>query len=221
MVWRWCLCILGHVIHNLQERYLCNHNTSVFLVFGSEVWVLSSLRCLSHLSLGSLCTVELEGFFTRVQNKITALRSQLLMCIRFQHYSVLEFGPYSLLSVQLSVSITLARAWTQTWGKPMVNQALYCWKNPLIPVLQGWASLFSIKKICSWTSRSVLQMQFPHFRECMSYYHWKSCLRNLLRFNLWVQSYLICDHCLQNRRSSNTRTTHMKINTVISHINSE
>lgn len=89
-----CLCILGHGIVNLQKRCLGSGSVSVLLGFASKGWVFSSLCCLSHLCLGSLCIVELEGFFIslHLQNKITALGSQLLMCIRFWLCSGLEFG---------------------------------------------------------------------------------------------------------------------------------
>lgn len=43
----------------------------------------------------------------------------------------------------------------------------------------------------------------------------------LLRFNLLAQSYLLCDHCLLNRRYWNTGAIHGKITTMISHINCE
>lgn len=78
-----CLCILGHGIVNLQKRCLGSGSVGVLLIFASQGWVFSSFCCLSHLSLGSFCTVELEGFIIWVQNKITALGSQLLLCIRF------------------------------------------------------------------------------------------------------------------------------------------
>lgn len=132
------------------------------------------LVLLSHLSLGSGCSVELNGFFTWVQNKISALRSQLLSCIRLQHRSVLEFGPYSLLRQSSSVPVKL---WQELEHKPegspwYIRPCTAERKQALLPALRGWDSLFSVKNICSWIYKSVLQMQLPHPGECVSCLHW-------------------------------------------------
>lgn len=136
-----CLCIFGYGIVNLQKRCLGSDSVLVLLIFASKGWVFSSLCCLSHLSLGSLCTVEF-GF--RVK----------LLLLGASYSCASDFNTAQCLTLDLFTSVS----------------ARQCQRGT--------------SKSLNGNLREVLGKSGPL----------------LMRFNLLVQSYLLCDHCCQNRR---------------------
>lgn len=172
-VQHWCLCILGHVIHNLQRGASVSGTSQC-------CWDVSARAGRSPPHAASSPSVQFmhcwsTGFLLRIKSQL--LRAGCLRASAFSSWTLFSSVP-----VQLSTSVTLASTWTHTWGKPMVNGGSIAErKQTPLPATQGWDSLMSIRKINSWIPRNTLQNSMLQWVQWLPLY--RTCPRNLLRFN--------------------------------------